>query len=296
MHTSLIYILTVIIWGTTWFSIKLQVGHVAPEISIFYRYVIASTLLLIWCKSKKISLRFNKKDHVFLCLLGLSMFSIHYLFVFHATHYLVSGIIAVVFSGVSFFALLNNYLFFKIKPKLNVISGAMIGCAGLSIFFWDEINTLSLEDNTFYGVFLCVIGVIIFSLGGAITKRNHNHGLDNLPCMTIGMCYGTFAIFLYALFMESQFSIPTDVTYWGSMLYLSIPGTIIAFFFYMKIIKDLGPEVAGYTTVLFPIIALVVSWLFEDYQWSLYDLIGFGLVMVGNMLVLSKQLIRSKID
>src|SRR5262245_5237964 len=109
MNNVLLYIVTVLIWGTTWFAIKLQIGHAPDLISILYRAVLAALCLLAWCTIKGFSLRFKLKDHIFLCGLGLSMFSLHYLFLFNAMHYLVSGVSAIVFSSVSFFNILNNF-------------------------------------------------------------------------------------------------------------------------------------------------------------------------------------------
>src|SRR3990167_3923333 len=197
MNNILLYVFTVLVWGTTWFAIKLQLGHAPDEISILYRAALAALFLLAWCKINKFSLRFRVSDHVFLCGLGLSMCSLHYLFVYHATDYIVSGIIAVVFSGISFLSILNNWVFFRTKPGFNVCLGALIGVSGLCVFFWNELSQATLQDNTLKGLGLAAIGTVIFSLGGSISKRNHAQGLDIIPSLAIAMVYGTFAILIY---------------------------------------------------------------------------------------------------
>jgi drug/metabolite transporter (DMT)-like permease len=282
-----------LIWGTTWFAIKLQVGHAPDEISILYRSALAAVILLTWCKINKISLRFNLKDHLFLCALGLSMFSLHYLFVYNATNYLVSGVIAVVFSGVSFLSILNNFIFFRTKPGFNVILGALIGMGGLCVFFSDEIIQVTLRDNTLKGLELAAIGTLIFSLGSSISRRNHGKGLSIIPSMTIGTVYGTLAMLIYTIVQASHFVLPTSIAYWTSLLYLVIFGSIVAFLCYLKLIKNIGPELAGYTTVLFPVVALIVSCGLEGYKWSITDLLGLVLVIVGNVLVMRKQPLRN---
>lgn len=284
-----LYLLTILIWGTTWFAIKLQVGHAPDEISILYRAVLAALFLFVWCRIKGYGLRFKLKDHFFLCLLGLSMFSLHYLFVYNATNYVVSGVVAVVFSGVSFLNILNNFSFFRTKPTLNVVLGALIGITGLSIFFWDEMTHVSLRDKTLTGVTLAGIGTLIFSLGSSITKRNQKEGLENIPAMTIGMCYGALAMFLYTWGNATPFAFPSAPLYWASLLYLVIPGSVIAFGCYLKLIQNIGPERAGYTAVLFPVVALFVSWALEGYEWSKNDLIGLACVISGNILVMRKK-------
>lgn len=281
------------IWGTTWFAIKLQVGHAPDEISILYRSALAAAILLTWCKVNKISLRFNLKDHLFLCALGLSMFSLHFLFVYNATNYIVSGVIAVVFSGVSFLSILNNFIFFRTKPSFNVSLGALIGMSGLCVFFSDEITQVTLRDNTLKGLGLAVIGTLIFSLGSSISRRNHGEGLSIIPSMTIGTVYGTLAMLVYTIARASHFVLPTSITYWASLFYLVILGSIVAFLCYLKLIKNIGPELAGYTTVLFPVVALGVSCALEGYSWSISDLLGLVLVIFGNVLVMRKQPLKN---
>lgn len=289
MNNAVLYIITVLIWGTTWFAIKLQIGHAPNEISIFYRGALAAICLFVWCKINKYSLRFKLKDHLFLCGLGLSMFSLHYIFVFKATHYIVSGVIAVVFSGVSFLSILNNFIFFRQKPSLNVVLGALIGVGGLCVFFGDEITQVA-DGHTFLkGLMLACIAALIFSLGGSFSKRNNNKGLETIPAMTMGMIYGSIMILVYILTQSSQFVLPASYIYWMSLIYLVVPGSIVAFLCYLKLIKNIGPELAGYTMVLTPIVALIVSWALEGYEWSLTDLVGLACVIVGNVLVMRKK-------
>lgn len=289
MNNTILYIITVLIWGTTWYAIKLQVGLAPDEISIFYRAAFAAISLASWCRIKGFSLRFRLQDHLFLCLLGLSMFSLHYLFVYHATSYIVSGTIAVVFSGISFLSILNNYIFFRAKPSLNVILGALMGVSGLCIFFWHEISSVTLHDITIKGLSLAGIGTLIFSLGSSISKRNNKNGLDVIPAMAMGMIYGALAMAIYIALRSTPLVFPNSMVYWSSLLYLVIPGSIIAFLCYFTLVKNIGPELAGYTTVLFPVVALAISWGFEGYQWSLADLLGLVLVICGNILVMRKK-------
>jgi drug/metabolite transporter (DMT)-like permease len=289
MNNALLYIMTVLIGGTGWFAIKLQIGHAPHEISILYRAVLAALFLLIWCKIKGFSLRFKLKDHFSFCGLGLSMFSLHYIFVFNATQYLVSGVIAVAFSSVSFLSILNNFLFFRIKPSFNITLGALIGFVGLSVFFWNDMAQMAVQNNFIKGLLLTGTGTVIFSLGGSISKRNNSLGLEIIPSMTMGLVYGALAMLIYTLTQSTHFVFPESSVYWASLLYLVIPGSIVAFLCYLKLIKNLGPELAGYHTVLNPIVALVVSWALEGYDWSLPHLVGLAIVIIGNVLVMRKK-------
>ena len=74
MSNAFLYIVTVLIWGSTWLAIEYQLGVVQPEVSIFYRYLMASAFLFIWCKIRGLSLRFKAKDHLYFVFLGLLLF------------------------------------------------------------------------------------------------------------------------------------------------------------------------------------------------------------------------------
>lgn len=289
LNNLILYMLAVLIWGTTWFAIKLQLGHAPIEVSIFYRAFIAAVFLIAWCQYKGYSLKFKPIDHIFCCLMGLSMFSIHLVFVYNATHYILSGVIAVVFSAVSFLSIANNYIFFKVKPSINLTFGALLGIAGLCIFFWHEVFNITLQETTVKGLLLSGIATLIFSMGSVITKRNNKFGLKIVPSMAIGMIYGTIAMFIVMLLNNQWFVVPTSSVYWWSLLYLAFPGSIVALLCYLQLIKNIGPELAGYCTVLFPVVALFVSSLMESYNWSISDFIGLTLVITGNILVMRNK-------
>ena len=288
MANLLLYFVVVLIWGTTWISVKYQIGEVHPQVSIFYRFVIASSLLFIYCLIRRHSLRFKLKDHLYLILLGAGMFSIHCLLIYEATYYLVSAIVCLLFSCVSLFNILNSALIFKVKPQKQVLAGAFMGVLGIAFFFWDEVAQFKLSQATLYGASLALAGSYIFSLGNIVGKRNQKAGFPLVPSVAYGMMYGSLIMFFYSLLGQVPFDISYKVSYWISLLYLAIPGSILAFLCYLSLIERIGPEKTGYSAVLFPVIALLISMGVEGYLPSYKDLIGMILIFAGNILVMVK--------
>ncbi len=172
------------------------------------------------------------------------MFSLHYIFVYKATAYLVSGLVSVVFSLVTFFNVINNYLFFRKKPQKNVVLGGALGLLGIVVLFWKTIFQASFNDQILLGVFLASIGTAIFSLGNIISYRNQQSGMRLIPSTAIAMTYGASIMLVYALIQGLTFQLPHNFVYWGSLLYLAIPGSIIAFLCYLDLISKIGPEKA----------------------------------------------------
>lgn len=288
MANLLLYLVVVLIWGTTWISVKYQIGEVHPQVSIFYRFVIASSLLFLYCFIKKKSLKFKLKDHFYLLLLGAGMFSIHCLLIYEATFFLVSAIVCLLFSCVSLFNILNSALIFKVKPQKQVLAGAFMGVLGIAFFFWDEVSQFKLSQATLYGATLAMAGSYVFSLGNIVGKRNQNAGFPFIPSAAYGMMYGSLIMFFYSLIGGVSFDISYKASYWISLLYLAIPGSIVAFLCYLRLIERIGPEKTGYTAVLFPVIALLISMGVEGYLPSYKDLIGILLIFGGNILVMVK--------
>ncbi len=288
MYNLILYLTTVLIWGLTWISIKFQLGTVSPEVSIFYRFALASLVLLIFSLLRKLPLRFNRRDHFFFALMGLLLFSLNYILVYNSELYLSSGLVAILFSTIVIFNVIFGALFLRNPIRLQVVMGACIGLVGLVLVFGSELSTFNLSDTRLLGVLLAVLSVISASLGNILSARNQRQHLPVIQTNAFGMAYGAFFMLLFALFRGSQFSIDLSAGYLISLLYLSLFGSVVAFWTYLTLLGRIGPDRAAYVTVLFPIIALIVSTLYEGLQWNLTQLIGVALVLLGNVFVLTR--------
>jgi drug/metabolite transporter (DMT)-like permease len=145
MHSTSLYLITVLIWGTTWYAIKFQLGVVEAEVSLVYRFLLAAVILLMFCLLTKRNLRFSMSQHFFIALQGLFLFSTNYLIFYWATGMLTSGIVALLFSTVILMNIVNGALFLRQSISARVIIGAMFGISGIAAIFWSEVA--GLENN-----------------------------------------------------------------------------------------------------------------------------------------------------
>jgi drug/metabolite transporter (DMT)-like permease len=288
MYNIFLYLTTVLIWGLTWISIKFQLGTVSPEVSIFYRFALASLILFIFCFMRRLPMRFNRRDHLFFALLGLFLFSLNYILVYNAEFYLSSGLVAIIFSTIVVFNVIFGALFLGNPIRLQVVLGACIGLIGLVLVFGSELTTFNLSDSRLLGLILAILSVISASLGNIISARNQRHNLPVIQTNAYGMAYGAFLMLLVALLRGTEFTVDFSTGYLISLLYLSLFGSVIAFWTYLTLLGRIGPDRSAYVTVLFPIIALIVSTLYEGLQWNLTQLLGVALVLLGNAFVLTK--------
>ena len=287
MNTLALYSLTVLIWGSSWFAIRYQLDFVPPEVSLFYRFLLASIILVVWCLGRGVSLKIKKRQHVFLAAQGFFMFGLNYILFYHAAFDIASGLLAVVFSMITGMNILNGVIFLKSPIRTKTAVGATIGLFGMGLVFWPEITS---SGKVAVGALIVSIAATYSaSLGNILSARNQASGISVTAGNAIGMTYGTIFLFVYCVYSGSPFVLEPSLKYLGSLMYLAFFASVIAFGCYLTLIGRIGPGNAAYATVLAPIIALALSTGFEGYQWHVRAMIGVGFVLIGNILVLTPK-------
>ena len=287
-HSASLYLATVLIWGSTWFAIKFQLGVVPAEVSLVYRFAIAALILLLFCLLRRRSLRYTPRQHGFIALQGLFLFSANYLVFYWATGLLTSGIVALLFSTVILMNIVNGAIFLRQSVGARVMLGALVGIGGIVAIFWSEISSVQNTEGTWRGLWMCLLATYFASVGNILSVRNQKDAIPVVQTNAWGMAYGALIMFVYALASGASFNYDPAFSYSASLIYLAVFGSIFAFGGYLTLVGRIGADKAAYAAVLFPVIALGLSTLFEDYQWTLRALFGLFLVLIGNYVVLRK--------
>lgn len=285
----LLFVVPCAIWGSTWLVIKYQYGIVPPEASVAYRFFAASLILFGWCLLRHEPLRFTRAQHVQLAVVGMLQFAVNYVFVYLAEQYLTSGLVAVVFALMVFWNLLGARLLFHQVLSAPLLIGAGCGLIGVTLVFWPEVADMRGDYAQIKGLVFAVLGTLGASAGNLATQRLYAQKIPVLPCTAWGMLYGSLATLAYC----AVFSIPLkwdgSWSYVVSLAYLTLFGSVVAFGTYLTLLKRIGAGRAGYTSAVIPVLAMVISTFFEDYQWTLPALAGMALVMAGNVLVMKRK-------
>jgi drug/metabolite transporter (DMT)-like permease len=296
MGTLLLYLTTVIIWGTTWYAITFQLGVVPVEWSLVYRFGLAAILLMVFCKITGRSLTFPRKAHLIFFGLGFFLFAINYYFNYLGVKNLTSGLVAVIFSMLTFLNIINGALFLKRKLAFKNIIAAVIGLTGIILVFSPEFENInfSFRENgsitpVFLGIGFTLLATYFASLGNTLAHVTRDIKAPVLQANAWGMAYGTLLLIAFAVFSGKPLVFDTSTPFVLSLLYLSVFGTVIAFSAYLILIGRLGMEKAGYVAVMMPIVALIVSTFLEGYNWTPSAAIGVTLTIIGNIMVLRKD-------
>jgi len=286
MSTLNLYAITTLIWGSTWLAITFQLGVVPPAVSIVWRFALSALILLGYALVRQLPLSFSLRDHLWMALQGFFMFGLSYVFVYLAEGDLTSGLVAVVFSVIVFWNIIGMRLFFAAPINPVTLFAAALGVAGVVLVFWSEIANFSTSVAQARGLMFALIGTVVASLGNMTALRNQKHMIPVVPLMGWAMVYGTILIAAYAILAGDEFSFELTFPYVASLLYLAIFGSVLAFGFYLTLIKRIGADRAGYIGAAVPVVALLLSTLFEDLQWQIPMVLGVMLCIAGNVLIL----------
>ncbi len=289
MENAFFYALTSLIWGSTWIAITFQLGPVAPEASIVYRFALAALVLGVFVLVRKLPMTYSWREHAFIALQGAFLFSFNYILVYLAEQRLTSGLVAIIFSTLIIMNVLLGALFLGNPIRPRVLAGGLLGVAGLVLVFSPEIAGFDFSGGRGLGLALSFVGVLSASIGNVIASRNQRSGLPVVQTNAIGMAYGTLITLVIALLRGVDFTFDSSPAYLASLAYLAVFGSVIAFGSYLTLIGRMGIDRAAYIGVVFPLVALALSTLFEGLAWNLVALLGVVLVVAGNVLALSRR-------
>lgn len=289
-----LYAITVCVWGSTWLTMNYQLGIVPIELSIFYRFALASLLVFAWCFVRRNNLKFSWSVHLSFIAQGCFLFSIPYIAAYTASHYIPSGLNAIGFSTVLIFNIINSLIFYRIPLTLPVMFGALSGMSGVLITFWPSIASLSGSNETLLGILLSLLAGLLASLGNMVSLKSQKKNIPVIESNAYAMGYGALIMLGIFFFKDASFQFDTSYTYVVSLLHLSLFGSVIAFGSYLTLLGRIGPNRAGYTSLAVPVVALGLSALFENFVWDIYTFTGVGLILFGNVIILTMRTPLSK--
>lgn len=279
MPISVHYGLTVLIWGLTWTAIRLQVESAPVDISVFYRFLMASALALVVLALMRRLQKLTLKQHGWLVLQGLTLYSVNFLLIYRAAESMTSGLLAVVFSLAALFNALNGWLWLRLTPTARLYPAIFLGITGVALLFWHD---LQLGNATATSILFAVAGTFWFSMGNLVSIKVRMSQVPLFLANAWAMVYGALILGVWCLVQDSEWVLPTAATFWGATVFLAVPGSIVAFYSYITVIQTLGADKAGYATVLFPVVALSVSTWLEGFEWTVTAVLGASLALLGN--------------
>jgi drug/metabolite transporter (DMT)-like permease len=284
----LLYGITIFGWSTSWIAIHMQLGIVAPEVSLVWRFGLSAIVMFIWALLARVRIVFPLRAHPQFLALGLFLFGINYLGFYYGGRSTPSGLLALVFSCAALFNIVLGLALFGQTASQHVTIGAAAGLAGVFLMFAPRIFSEQFDQSALLGLGLCVLATLSFCIGNMFSIAIQKKGITIVAINAWGMTYGTLFLAFFAFARGQRFVLEPSWTYVTSLLWLSLVASAVVFMCYLTLLGRIGAARAGYATVVVPVFALLISTFVEDFRWSAASLAGLALAIIGNVLVMRK--------
>lgn len=281
---AILFATVVLVWGFTWYAIRLQLGATPDIVSIFWRFAVAVVVLWAALAVTKRLKPVRWRQHGWFAVLGVTLFSCNFMLIYGAEKNVPSGLVSVIFSMATIFNAFNQWVFRGIRPTGRILLGACMGVAGVVCLFADQLSFTTHQEGLF-GVLLALGGTYSFSLGNLASARATASGVDLPNAVVRGISWGVGIQAVVILLQGHSFLPVLSTSYVAGLVYLSVFGTVVGFLAYLSLVAKMGPAKAAYTTVLSPIVAVTVSVVLEHLTWSATNCVGVALVLLGNVVI-----------
>ena len=281
------FLLVSVIWGSTWLVIRDQLGVVPPAWSVCYRFIIAATGMFILARIMKLPMKLDRNGQRWAMLLGALQFALNFNFVYVAENHITSGLVAVLFALLIMPNAILGQWWLGRKVARSFWLGSAIATVGVALLILREYRVAPVGgEQVLIGTGLTLAGVMSASVANVIQASNK---VSRFPVVTVlawSMLWGAVGNALFATLAFGPPVIEMRGAYLGGILYLGLIGSVVTFPLYFGIIRELGPGKAAYTSVFVPVVAMALSTIFENYQWSSLAIAGAVLAMIGLLIAM----------
>ncbi len=281
------FLLVTLIWSSTWIVIRDQLGAVPPSWSVCYRFLLGAVGMALFAMIRRVPLRLPPAGIAFAGALGLAQFVLNFNFVYRAEHYLTSGIVATVYALLLIPNSILAWIAFRQPVSRAFILGSLVAIAGIMLLLLREYRAAPVSaDAVLVGIALSVAGLLSASSANVMQGMQIARRLPMAAVLTWGMLIGSAVDAAYAWATVGPPVIEWRAGYLFGIAWLGIAGSVITFPLYFQMIQRVGPGRAAYSSVLIPVIAMLISTVFENYRWSTLSAAGAVLAVAGMVIAL----------
>lgn len=281
------FIFLALVWGSTWLVIKDQISEVPPAWSVVWRFILAATAMAAFALLRGERMRLAGREMAVAIAMGAFQFSLNFQLIYESEHYLTSGLVAVVFALMIVPNAILARLVLGAALTRRFLAGSAIALAGIALLMLHEYRIAPPNSGVTTGVLLVTGAILSVSVGNLLQATQTARGVPVVSLMAWGMIWGVVASGAYAIVAVGAPVLDPRPAYLAGIAYLGLVGSALTFPLYSQLIRDWGPGPAAYNGVAVPVVAMILSTLFEGYEWSLLAGAGAVLAMAGLLVALS---------
>jgi drug/metabolite transporter (DMT)-like permease len=280
------FAIVTLIWGSTWLVIRDQISVVPASWSVTYRFLLAGLAMLAFARAKGERVRLDAAGWLFAMAVGTLQFVLNFNFVYRAEAFITSGLVAVVFALLLVPNALLARLFLGQRLGRQLLVGSGIAMAGVALLFVHEVRSDPHGPATaLTGIGWTLLAILSASCANVLQATRTAKRYPMLPTLAVAMLIGAGLDAVFAFLTVGPPVVEMRIGYLLGILYLALFASALAFPLYYGVLRVIGPAKAAYSSVIVPVIAMLLSTLFENYRWS--PLAAGGAALAGAGLVVA---------
>ena len=281
------FVIVSLIWGGTWLVIRDQIASVPASWSISYRFVIAALGMFALAALRREPLLLAPGGLRWAALLGLFQFTLNFAFVYNAEAYITSGLVAVMFALLVVPNAVLGRIFLHQPITGAFVLGSLIAAIGVALLFAHEWRSSPATlQQVLLGAGLTVGGILSASAANITQAMEGAKKQPFLALLAWAMTIGVLINTVFALVTAGPPQFDPRPSYTMGILFLGLAGSVVTFPLYYGLVRKVGAGQAAYTSVIVPVVAMILSTLFEGYRWGLLPAAGAVLVLGGMVVAL----------
>lgn len=286
------FAITSLIWGSSWLVILGQLGSVPAAWSLSYRFFVAAAGMFLLARVKAISLKVGLEGMIFALWLGLTLFVLNYYLVYLAEEFLTSGIVALLYALLLIPNSLLARAFFGEPLSGRFLAGSALALAGVALLLLHEYRVSQVAaDKVLLGIILSFAGIMVCSISNVMQGAQIARRLPMAALLAWGMLFGAVMDAAVALIFHGPPVFDSRPSYWAGLIYLALAASVATFLLYFRLIQVIGAGPASYVNLVVPVLAMLLSTLFEGYRWSALPAIGAALSLAGMAIAMRTRII-----
>ena len=270
-----------LIWGSSFFNIKIATYSYEPITLALVRVIFASIPLILLCKIKNIQIKAFSKEWKYYALIGLCNIAIPFILIAIGTSKINSYLAAMLMSTTPLSGTILAHFFTK-NEKINMfkVIGILIGFSGILFLFLDKIV---INESNYIFALITILGSTFYSIGGILTIQIKNRGNENVTTSTT--IWSLIFLFPMALLLEEPWRANPSLESTLSLLYLGIVATGLAWLIRFRILSVNGLVFQTQVAYLIPIFGVFFGYFLMDEVITWRVLISLSIIIFGIYIV-----------
>ncbi|WP_421976371.1 DMT family transporter [Roseivirga seohaensis] len=270
-----------IVWGTTYYALKVGVETFPPFLFSAIRQILAGGILLVILRIMG-ALKYDKNILFTQLILGTLMIALGNGVIGWSEQYIPSGLAALIVSILPFYVVVINYLsgIERLKPNKHLIKGLGLGAVGIALIFRDNLKDFA-NPNYFLGMLFAFGACLSWAAGSVYTKQKAKKG-NVMTNVAFQMLFGGVILGIMSLFLDDYNELhKVNISSMWALGYLILIGSVITYPCYIYALENLPIGLVSTYTYINPFVALILGYFLLNERITTVTVIAFAFVMAA---------------